>query len=56
MYGYLREFFTCFIFNDRHNYAYILLVWNFETLGILPAIITYGDGSHKYICTCYQIQ
>ena len=56
MYDYIRDFLHVLFLNDIHNYAYILLVWNFETFGILLTILTYGGGSHKFICTCFQIK
>ena len=37
----------------------IMLIYcfvEFETFEILLTILTYANGFHKYICTCYQIQ
>ena len=33
---YLRKEFTCFILSERHNYAYLLLMWNSKLFEIGP--------------------
>ena len=47
-----------FYLSDKHNYAYIIyyLCGILKFFGILLTLLTYGDGLHKYICTCYLIK
>ena len=49
MYDVSKEKIFVSFLSERHNHAYILLVWNSKLFEILLTILLYGDDFHKYI-------